>query len=263
VTDNGEIVYVFPDLQVSASSSKVLPAVSKDSMILRRAGIKPEASAAEIKQILRFNGISTRGALEKRDLVRILEKELPPMTTDEEAELLESDPNVLQEREWKFSLAPGTNRFLAGGLGVVNLGGALYLGNLLSQYALYGVRLPSYMGTVQTFYPFLLAYAVLFNTIPLVRNFWIKQENDKIRQRNQTRRKWRTALKSALSNGPVGRKIAAAKKMRQKSRQLGASQDIVFDTSKPIEEIEKKKQQSALEEFDKLLEKEDKDSSWQ
>ncbi|EEC49069.1 predicted protein, partial [Phaeodactylum tricornutum CCAP 1055/1] len=102
VTEDGSIVYTFPELQMSAATVKVIPAASKEEM-----------------------------------------------------EMMGQNPALLQEREWKFSLAPEINRFLAGGLGVVNLGGALYLGNLLGQYAMYGVRLPSYFGIVQGAYPFL------------------------------------------------------------------------------------------------------------
>ena len=117
-----------------------------------------------------MNGISTRGALERSDLVDILEKVLPD---DNSSDVDVDDPAMLSEREYKFSLASSFQTVLAGGLGVVNLGGALYLGNLLGQYALYGVRLPSYMGLVQQFFPLLLTYAVLFNAIALVRNIWL------------------------------------------------------------------------------------------
>lgn len=232
-------------------------------MILQRAGLKPSASAAEIKQLLNYNRINSRGALERGDLIRILEKALPPPTAEEEAELALADPTVLQEREWKFSLAPDLNRFLAAGLGVVNLGGALYLGTMLNQYALYGVRLPSFYGTVQSFYPFLLGYALLYNIIPLVRNFWIQQENGKIRERNKVRRTWQTALASAVGNDRLGRKLSASRKFRTRMRQLGSSQDIVFDTSKPFEENQKKKEQQALEDFDKKLRAESDENAFQ
>lgn len=110
--------------------------------------------------------------------------------------------------EYKFSLASSFQTLLAGILGVVNLGGALYLGNLLGQYALYGVRLPSYMGLVQQFFPFLLGYAVLFNAIPLVRKFWVQSQNTKIKARNEARRSWRAVLERKA--GSVRRKLAAA-----------------------------------------------------
>lgn len=265
VTEDGSIVYTFSDLLQSTSNTKLLSTPAQDSMILRRAGISENASAAEIKQILKYNGINTRGALERKDLIRLLSDVLPPMTETEKAELMAADPQVLQEREYKFSLAPDFNKVLAGGLGVVNLGGALYLGNLLGQYAAYGVRLPSYMGLVQAGYPLLFAYAVLFNVIPLVRNAYIKSENEKIRARNRLRRNWKTALQSALATSRVGRKIAAARKLGRSMKKLGSSRDIVYDTRSSMEDATKAKQELDMEDFDKKLRESssDDDSSFQ
>ena len=220
--------------------------------------MRTNASAGEVQQLLNLNGISTRGVYEKRDLVKLLEKALPPMTEREKAELTMDDPTMLQEREYEFSLANSVNRFLAGGLGIVNLVGAIYLGNMLSTYAMYGVRLPSYFGLVQAGFPLLLSYAVLFNVIPLVRSFWIKMENEKIRRRNQTRRKWKDMLDNNVF-GNLGRKLKAARQMGTKMKRLGASQeDIIFDTKQSMQQVEKVKSQRALDEFDKLLEKEEK-----
>jgi hypothetical protein len=261
VTDDGEIIYVFPELQQTAGGRPGTPlpvAAEKETFTLKRAGLGKDASTRDIARLLQYNGIPTRGALERKDLIRLVEKALPPMTESEQAELLESDPSLLQEREWKFSLAPDLNKFLAGGLGLVNLGGALYLGNMLGQAALYGVQLPSYFGLVQAGYPFLLAYAVLFNAIPLVRNFWIGRQNESIRRRNAVRRKWRAALAAVTGKGRIARKLAAAKQKRVGPKRIGASdKDIIFDTKKPIEEIKVKKEKQALEEFDKLLEKDE------
>ena len=255
VTDDGDIVYVFPDLLTSASSAPSLSAgVSSEAMVLKRAGLSSRATAGEIKRMLEFNRISTRGALERGELISILDDVLPPPTEEEKNEMGLSDPSLLTEREWKFSLATDLNKVLAGGLGVVNLGGALYLGNLLNQYALMGVRLPSYFGTVQALYPLLLGYAVLFNAIPLARNFWIQRQNDQIRQRNEIRSNWKTTLLSSYRDSGVQKKIAAAQKMGRQIKQLGASaDDIVFDTSSAMEEIQQKKAKSDLDEFDKLL----------
>jgi hypothetical protein len=256
VTEDGEIVYVFSELLTSASSAKVVPKASRDSMILRRAGLSGDASSGEIKQFLTYNRVETRGTLERSDLVRLLESKLPPISARDEFELLDSDA-VLQEQEYDFSLAPQTNRVLAGGLGAVNLGGALYLGNILGQYASYGIRLPSYFGLVQSLYPFLLSYAILFNVIPVVRNFWIQKKNDEIRKRNKTRRSWQTALASATGSSRIGSKLRAAAKMGTKVKRVGGSNDIIFDTSEPIEDMEQKKQQLAMEDFDKLLDSDD------
>jgi hypothetical protein len=130
------------------------------------------------------------------------------------------------------------------------LGGALYLGTLLKQYTLLGVQLPSFLGVAQSLYPLLLAYAVLFNAIPIVRNVWSAQQNSKIRQRNQARRKWR---ERALAPGKeIIRKLKAATKFAQ-NRKLLRGEDIVYTTQQAASELQQAKNQMKLEEFDKLL----------
>ena len=273
VTEDGDIVYTFPELMTSASSYKSAEAASvsskemarmrRESRILRRAGLEEDAPTSQINTLLNMNRISTRGALERADLLDILERALP-----EEEKGLDymdmdvDDPTLLLEREYKFSLASSGMTVLAGILGVVNLGGALYLGNLLGQYALYGVRLPSYMGLVQQFFPFLLGYAVLFNAIPLVRNFLIQGQNAKIRERNQARKSWKAVLEQKA--GSVKRKLMAAARFGKRMRQLGSAggRDIVFDTRKDFKEVEKVKERDAMKDFDKVLE-EKGGSSWQ
>lgn len=254
VTEDGDIVYVFPDLQISASSQNFMAPANTNNKILKRAGLPSNASDRDIRQLLYSNGISARTSLEKKDLLALLEQALPPMSAAEEASF---DPSVLEERPYQFSLAPEMYKFFAGGLGVVNLGGALYLGNLLSQYRLYGVQLPSYFGVVQSGYPFLLAYAVLFNAIPLARNFWIKGQNAEIQKRNSNRRKWRTAL--SARSGNVGRKLKAAASFATGRKQIKAD-DVIYDTQRSVQDLKVERSKSEMDDFDKLL---NDDSSFQ
>jgi hypothetical protein len=266
VTDDGDIVYVFPELQTTASKGKStspsLPtSADSDAMLLKRAGLDPKASAQEIQLMLNYNGISTRGAYEKKDLLRILEKALPPLTPEEEAKLAQesdyADPTLLTEREIPFSVATDFNKFLAGGLGVVNLGGALYLGSQLAQITAAGYTLPGIYGTIAGAYPLLLGYALLFNIIPLVRSFWIKKQNASIAQRNAVRRKWRQALANSVSS-VLERKLKAAKALGVKQKRLGSSQrDVIYDTkATTIEDLGKQKETMDLDAFDKLLDQE-------
>jgi hypothetical protein len=251
VTEDGDIVYVFPELQVSASRQPVVSKASETSTVLRRAGLPANASAKEIQKLLYLNGVNTKGALEKQDLIKILEEVLPPLTPQEEVELMDADMSMLQERRYKFSLAPDLYKVFAGGLGVVNLGGALYLGNILKQYALYGVQLPSFLGLTQTLYPLLLSYAVLFNIIPLGRFFWIGRQNEKIDQRNAARRKWRARLASKA--GSIERKLKAAARFATGRKQLQGN-DVVFDTkTTSTADLKVGRNQKDLDEFDKLL----------
>merc|ERR1712194_942740 len=121
VTEDGDIVYLFPELQTTASTKSMFsPSNSlpdSNAMILKRAGLDPNASSQEIQRMLNFNGISTQGANEKRDLMRILEKALPPMTAQEEDELDKeaayADPSLLAEREIPFSVATDFNKILS------------------------------------------------------------------------------------------------------------------------------------------------------
>mmetsp|Transcript_25894 Transcript_25894/g.61429 ORF Transcript_25894/g.61429 Transcript_25894/m.61429 type:complete len:492 (-) Transcript_25894:1233-2708(-) len=250
VTEEGDIIYVFPELQVSATESRVVPQASEQNMILKRAGLPPNVTPKEIQNLLMMNGISTRSARDKQDLIDILEKALPPMTPEEEDEMLQSDPTMLMEREYKFSVASGLNKFFAGALGVVNLGGALYLGNLFNQYALYNVRLPSFLGVAQTFYPLLVGYAILFNAIPFVRNLWISSENAKIQKRNDARKKWRE--RALQPSQTIIRKLKAARKFAT-NRKLLTEQDIVYDTKQTATDLQQDRNKNDLDEFDKLL----------
>lgn len=197
-----------------------------------------------------MNGISLRGARDKADLVELLEDALGPMTQEEEEETALLDPSLLQEREYKFSLASGFNKFAAGALGIVNLGGVLYLGNLFSQYNLYGVKLPSFLGLAQTLYPGLVVYAVLFNLIPLARNFWISGQNSQIQERNKARKRWRQIAKSGGKR--VLRKLKAAAKFATGRKTIKAD-DSLYNTKESTASLQEKKQQRDLDEFDKLL----------
>jgi hypothetical protein len=250
VTEEGDIVYIFPELQLSASNTPMARRADTSASTLKRAGLSPDASAGEINTLLRLNDISTAGALEKKDLIQLLEQALPPASPKEAAEFAGDEPGLLQEAEYQFSLAPQGNRFMAAALGVVNLLGALYLGGQLNYYASYGIKLPEFFGVVQSLYPFLFLYAVSFNVIPVVRSFYIKAKNLQIQERNKRRRLWKTALSSGV--GRITRKLNSARTLGTKMKQLG-SKDIYFDTAKPMDEIEKKKQQEELDDFDKLL----------
>ena len=257
VTDDGDIVYVFPELQVSAQSDL--------ERRLAKVGLPPDAPAKDIKNALIAKGVNrnvfVRG-FERDDVLAVFEK--AEYLFDDESDDYDidgdGDGDLIQESEISFSVAKDFNKILAGGLGALNLGGALYLGNLLTSPALYGVQLPSYYGLVQSGFPFLLGYAVLYNAIPLARNFYIKAQNEKIKERNANRRLWRAQI-LASSTGRIARKLKEAKKMGMKMKQLGAStngntNDIVYDTRQTADSIEIENEKDALKDFDRLLDQE-------
>lgn len=242
VTEEGDIIYVFPDLQLSATESSAL----------EKAGLKPDATAREIQRELQLAGIDVRGVLEKDELLRILNQSLLNMDNDGTSTMLP----VLQEEELKFSAAGDFQRLAAGALGIVNLFGALYLGNLLASPSLNGARLPGYFGLIQMSYPFLLAYAILFNIIPLARSVWINQENQKIQARNQARRSWYTLVQSNIGrlSGRIAKKLRSAQLFGSSIKKLGTTNsEIVYDTSQAIADDEAKREEAALKDFDQKV----------
>ena len=262
VTDDGDIVYLFPELQTTAASSSstsrsITSATSDSAQLLKRAGLDKNASARDIQMMLNYNGISTKGAYEKKDLLRLLERALPPLTPEEQAALEAQadvdDPSLLAEREIPFSVATDFNKLLAGGLGVVNLAGALFLGNQLTQITAAGYALPGIYGTIAGAYPLLLGYGILFNAIPLIRNAFLKRQNEQIKERNSKRRQWRLALTKGA--GKVQAKLKAAKAMAIRQNKLGSGKkDILYDSSSTtMEQLGQQKEKSELSAFDELL----------
>lgn len=296
VTDDGDIIYIFPELQVSAtttttpasSSSALLDSENrkrKEMVTLKRAGLRPDVSSRDIIQILNYNGISTRGILDRSELIMILNDVLPPLSERDKRQYQNensnnSDPSILLERPYEFTLAPGINKLLAGGLGLFNLGGALYLGNILSQYinaySTAGVVLPNTFIVLSNIYPFLLGYAILFNTIPLIRYFYIHKQNELIQKRNERRIVWRdaintasstssasTSLSSSISNtasnfiNMIRKKLSSAKTMKLKMKQISNQKNdnnIIFDTKQTsIETLSLQKENDRFDEFDTKL----------
>ena len=96
--------------------------------------------------------------------------------------------SYLQEKIWKFSQAPQGKIALAIGLGVFYLVASLYLGSLLGDPRLAKVIVSGgFVGLINAAYGFLLGYAVLFLSTPLVRYFVLQYLNGGISDRNQQR----------------------------------------------------------------------------
>lgn len=94
----------------------------------------------------------------------------------------------LQEKIWKFSQAPQGKIALSIGLGVFYLVAALVLKNLLLNPKLaLTIASGGFFGLVNAAMGFLLGYAILFLSTPLVRYFVLQYLNKGIRDRNQKR----------------------------------------------------------------------------
>lgn len=92
---------------------------------------------------------------------------------------------TLEEGTYQFSLASSGQLLMVGALAAVNLGGAIYLGNLLSNPYIAGRQLVGLLGFVQSVYPLLVGYAAAFVAVPLVRWFKIQRDNATIEERNK------------------------------------------------------------------------------
>lgn len=92
----------------------------------------------------------------------------------------------LQEKLWQFSQASSGKIALAIGLGVFYLVASLYLGSLLGDPRL-AKSLVGFLGFIKAAYGFLLGYAVLFLSTPLVRYFVLQYLNGGISDRNAKR----------------------------------------------------------------------------
>lgn len=106
--------------------------------------------------------------------------------------------SYLQEKLWQFSQASSGKIALAIGLGVFYLVASLYLGSLLGNPRL-ATSLVGFLGFIKAAYGFLLGYAVLFLSTPLVRYFVLQYLNGGISDRNQKRAARAEQLKNPSS----------------------------------------------------------------
>jgi hypothetical protein len=166
VTEDGDIIYLFDDLQVSAAGTG-----GKESLM--------KLPVSEIRKLADKEGISLGGLFDKEDLVAALSAGMRMKGEREAAAPLQP---FLREEEYEFSLASTGQKAAVGVLGAVNLAGALYLGSLLSSPAIAGKTLVGLLGFVQFAYPLLLAYGVSFVAVPLLRFFKVKMDNAKIEE---------------------------------------------------------------------------------
>mmetsp|Transcript_18533 Transcript_18533/g.26886 ORF Transcript_18533/g.26886 Transcript_18533/m.26886 type:complete len:586 (-) Transcript_18533:91-1848(-) len=238
VTEDGDIVYLFPDLQTTALGDPALR------------GDLSKKDSSELKMMLAERGVDPRGMLEKGELVSALSSwnQMNAEVRSTSRSLSQAAPALL-EREIPFSLATKLKLFFAGGLGAVNLAGALYLGAQLSS-PIVKAKL-AYAGALPiaiTAYPLLLSYAILFNVIPLVRKFQVDNKNNSIDERNDLRLKWARFVANAP--GGLAKKIKAASRLGTRMQVVGAD-DITYTSGKDI--AEQDTSDPTMDDFDKRL----------
>jgi len=136
----------------------------------------------------------------------------------------------LQELPQPFSAASSGQLVMSAGLGVLNLVGALFLGNLLAN----GVAAGGIVGFAQGIYWLLLGYGTAFLGVPLVRYFFLKWRNAKIAVRNAKRQEYSRLLADAA----VQNKINYARQFA--AQNVISKDDLVYTTETDLldQEIE-------------------------
>jgi len=249
VTDDGTIVYVFDDLTVSAVASDANLVLADPALASIGSLGTPKLAELATQRNIPTSG-SDAGAL--RDaLKQWAEQQLGggPLSSSSVDLFPEG---FLVERPTPFSNAEGGQLLAAGALGLVNFGGAAYLGSLLADISAQippGAQLPAELGALQSVFPFLLAYAVAYVAIPAVRYVQLQASNAQVEKRNANRRAWRDALR--LGGKTIRTRLAAAGRRRKTLRIVGES-DVEYDSSKGLDE-QKVEQQPSLDDFDRRL----------
>lgn len=104
-------------------------------------------------------------------------------------------PAYITEKEYPFSCAPPSNLVWTFLLGVVNLVGVVSLQTSILSSQSFAMAEPAFFKLLSSLYPFLSAYAFLYNAIPLVRYFRHDAEQKDIQKRNEMREMWALGLK--------------------------------------------------------------------
>lgn len=160
-----------------------------------------------------------------------------------------SVPQFLQELPRRFSQASSGQIMLAAGLGGANLIGALALGSLLRDSGALAAQIGGLIGFVSSIYWVLLGYGTAFLTIPLVRYFWVQQQNRKIERRNDERQARTAALSSA--NPTVQEKLAFARQFAAQA--IVSSENLAYTTEKDLTEQEAENKDAIDEEWRRRL----------
>jgi hypothetical protein len=145
--------------------------------------------------------------------------------------------NYLQEKLWQFSQAPSGKIALAIGLGVFYLVAALYLGSLLGDPRL-AKSLVGFLGFIKASYGFLLGYAVLFLSTPLVRYLVLQFLNQGIGDRNAKRATRAEQLAAASPN--LRQKLDFARNFATKQEVIDQN-NLAYTTEQDLLDQESKK----------------------
>ena len=148
----------------------------------------------------------------------------------------------LQENPWQFSLASSGQKIFAIFLGGINFVLALMLGSLLTPEVTQ--QMGGFITFVDSIYGLLIAYAVGYLAIPLIRYFWLQRRNRKIEIRNEKRRERANILEASSQ---LQAKIDYAQQFAQ--QKIITGEDIVYSTEKDLLD----QAEDMLQDWDKRL----------
>ncbi len=193
--------------------------------------------------LTRFNGVPE--VTEQGEIIYYF-PELQARATRESESL--SIRDYLKEKQWRFTQATSNQKMMAIGLGGVNLILALMLGSLLSEAVV--AQMGGFIAFVNAIYGILLIYAIGYLIIPLIRYFWIQQQNQKIETRNEKR--LQRARQVAHPDTLLQQKLQQAQHFAE-TRVL-SEQDTAYSTEKDLMEQETEQQDKIDEEWRRRLE---------
>jgi hypothetical protein len=240
VSEDGDILYFFPELMITTETST-----------LADVGLTSNATNSEIKKVLTQMNVDARYCLERSDLIRLLEQTL--YTWDDQP------PSAVQQSTWPHPIYTEPMPFnhndmqsnaFAAILGLVSLIGTFKLGQILTNPLLMGYRLPVWYAFVKSILPLLTSYSIAFNAIPLIRFLLNRSQNKKIELDNEERRQWYQRLKDGRS--VLMRKLSSAASIRSNLLQL-SNDKIVYDSSNDSLWLKSKRDLNQLNDFDQRL----------
>lgn len=233
VSDEGDIVYVFPGIQNQTAARRL----AMQSM-----------SEAELRQ--RLEGLSLNGGI-PQSVTRV---ELE----DAYCQALgrgRRQEDFLREAKVKFSEASPEQRFSWMAYGLFAFVGTLFIGSQISSGK--AVALAKHfpiMKLVVRNYTLLFGYTAAFLGIPLLRRWWLNKQNLAIQQRNSWRE--RQAQRLAKPLDALKRRLEAASAFRRSEGDADAemaANQLVYDSSAPPSKAWQQNEESALQSFDRKL----------
>lgn len=133
----------------------------------------------------------------------------------------------LKENLWQFSLASSGQKITAFFLGGVNIVLALVLGSLLTPEL--AQEIGGLILFVNSIYGILIAYAISYLAIPLIRYLWLQRRNKKVNQRNFQREE---KYKELQSNPQLAMKINYAQKFAKEN--IVSDKNLAYSTEKDL-----------------------------